>query len=229
MILILLLVCFFFFLFALYVFMHDDFMMLRKNISMEQIFNIAFLTAGVALFAARLFYVLFNFSTDFLNPLVFFLFWYFPGLSLPAGIGAAVIFLTYYCMKKKIPLARLLDFFSLSVLAILPFGITGSLLLQGDYARAVFIVPVLFLGIFFLFSTVLLAKQRRGDIKDGTLTLLFLLVFAGLMVVQEVLEERQMFHITDTILSLSIIVAALILFVRNERLLSRLFSLRKRR
>lgn len=229
MILILLLLCFFFFLFALYAFMHDDFMMLRKNISMEQIFNIAFLTGGVALFAARLFYVLFNFSTDFLNPLVFFLFWYFPGFSLPAGIGAAVIFLTYYCMKKKIPLARLLDFFSLAVLAILPFGITGSFLLQGDYARAVFLVPALFLGVFSLFSTVLLAKQRRGEMKDGTLTLLFLLVFAGLMVVQEVLEERQLFRITDTILSLTIIVIALILFIRNERLFSRIFSLRKKR
>jgi len=64
----------FIFLFTLYCFVRDDYILFRKNISIERIFNIAFLLFGAFLVSARFFYVVFNFSPKFLNPLVFLVF-----------------------------------------------------------------------------------------------------------------------------------------------------------
>ena len=69
--------CFIVFLFCLFVLSKDDFLFLKKNITLEQVFNIAFVAGLVGLFVARSFYVIFNFAPGFVNPLVFLLHLFF--------------------------------------------------------------------------------------------------------------------------------------------------------
>lgn len=119
-----LLFCFFIFLFALYLLTRDDFVFIRKDVSLEKVFNMAFTTFAASILGARILYVILNPSSNFFNPLVFLLFPYFPGLSLVGGVGGGVLFLVFLCKYQKLPMGRLLDFFSISFLSALPMGIT---------------------------------------------------------------------------------------------------------
>ena len=93
------------FLFTIYVLSKEDMVFVRKNVSLEQLFTLSFLSLGVSIFFSRLFFVLFNFKTIYLNPLVFFLIFYFPGLSFPGGLLAGAGFVLLYARRKKMPLS----------------------------------------------------------------------------------------------------------------------------
>lgn len=172
---IILIFCFLVFLFCVYIFSHDDFVFLRKNISMERVFNLAFLTAFSGLFFARFFYVLFNFHLGFLNPIVFFLFTYFLGLSLAGGVVGGAIFLLLFASSRKLPKARLFDVFSLSFAFALSLGLFINFFLR---QRIIFsldlIAPIIYIA-FFIAST---RMFLRAKLKDGSLGTLFILVFS---------------------------------------------------
>ncbi len=176
---IILFICMVIFFFGLHVLAKDDLVLVRKNITLESLFNIAFVILLVGLFSARLVFVISNPDPAFLNPLVFFLFPYFPGLSLVGGIIGSMIFLFFYSQGRRLPLGKLYDFFSMSFAASLPFGYLGIQLLNGieDYFFGIFL-PILYLVILIFFVKLLLPLNIRGEIKDGTLGFLFILVFS---------------------------------------------------
>ncbi len=118
----LLLFLFLFFLFMLFVFCRDDFVLFRKNVDMEKVFNLAFLVGGMGLFFSRIFYVILFFKPVYLNPLAFLLFPYFPGLSLPGGLLGGSLFLAFLLRGKKYPEGRLFDFFILACSLTIVFG-----------------------------------------------------------------------------------------------------------
>lgn len=105
------------FLFVLYVHVKDDFIFLRRNVTLEEIFNITFIGVPVVLLLSRLAYVALHPSIRYLNPLVFFILPYFPGLSLSGGILGAAGFLFFYTKEKRVPSLRLADIYSLSYIA----------------------------------------------------------------------------------------------------------------
>jgi phosphatidylglycerol:prolipoprotein diacylglycerol transferase len=109
-------ICFFIFLFCLYLLARDDFILLRKSITLEQIFNYAFISALIALLSGRIMYVFFHPSLQYLNPLIFLIFIYFPGISVVGAIIGVIIFLFFISRKKKVPRGRIYDVFSLSFL-----------------------------------------------------------------------------------------------------------------
>src|ERR1035437_892356 len=115
---IILLTCFFIFLYLLYYLSRDDFVIVRKDISMERIFNLAFLTAIVSLFFSRLFFVLESFDPKFSNPLGFLAIPYFPGLSLIGAIAGAEVFIFLYSSFRKLPIGKMLDLFALSFMGV---------------------------------------------------------------------------------------------------------------
>src|SRR5438270_6523068 len=115
-IVLIILFCFFIALFCIYLLSRDDFILLRKNITLEQVFNYAFVSLAVGILSARIVYVLLHPSLRYLNPLVFLIFPYFPGLSTIGGVIGVMIFLLAVSRKKKIPKGRLYDIFSLSFL-----------------------------------------------------------------------------------------------------------------
>jgi len=109
------------FFFSVYIFSREDFLLIRKNVPVEQIFDFSFLGLVFVTLFARITFVLFHFSRIYLNPLIFFLFPYFPGLSLFGGVGGGLIFLCVCTRDKRLPTARIFDIFSLSFLLTLPF------------------------------------------------------------------------------------------------------------
>lgn len=117
------LVCFIVFLFALYALSHDDFILFRKNIDMEKVFNLAFVVAIVSLFFARLFFVFLYFKPVYLNPLAFVMFPYFPGLSLPGGLLGGSVALALLLRGKKYPEGRVFDLFLVAFLITLVVGL----------------------------------------------------------------------------------------------------------
>lgn len=188
---ILLLISFFLFLFSVYILTHDDFVMLRKNVTVEQIFNIAILTGLISLLFARIIFVAFHFNQGFLNPLVFFLFWYFPGLSFAGGIVGGAAFLLYYTSSRKLPTARLFDFFAFSLVAVLPFVRFITLLFANNKTRMTdLIIFTLYLILFFIFCFFFLPRYRKAAIKEGSLALFALLFLCIVSLVSELLQKN---------------------------------------
>lgn len=170
--------CFFIFLFVLYALSSDDFILFRKNITLERVFNVAILTGLCALLCARLLFVAFNFSPNFFNPLVFLIFIYFPGLSLAGALGGGLLFLVMYAQVKKLPTARLLDFFSYSFLASYSVGVFATLISQLFLRRGVGVLDFIYLLVHILsllvLGAIVLPKQKRAAIQDGTMTIIVL-------------------------------------------------------
>ncbi|EKD65104.1 MAG: hypothetical protein ACD_50C00190G0006 [uncultured bacterium] len=216
--------CFFIFLFPVYLLSRDDFVLIRKDVTTENVFNIAFVLLAASLFAARVLYAVSNPSFSFLNPFVFFLFPYFPGLSLVGGVGGAALFLLMLSRFKKLPTGRLFDIFSISALCSLPFGILGYFGFSGDVfsqrSVALFMIHVIELGFFLKF---LLPKMTSARFKDGTLGFLFLIFFSVTFLADNILVregDKLRLGIEDLVLILILYTSAVFLF-RQEKLLAK--------
>lgn len=217
---IILVVSFIIFLFGLHVLAKEDLVFVRKNVTMEALFNLSFYAAGVGLLSSRIVYVLLHPSPGFLNPLVFFLFPYFPGLSLIGGVVGALVFVFLY-KRKKYPTGRIFDFFAMAFLGSLPFGFLGAQILSGmqDLFVGIF-MPILFIITLLFFVKVLLPLNIRGEIKDGSLGLLFLLVFSFTLFLARVVHERNDIRVllqVDTMLLLVVFIGALVVLVIQEK------------
>jgi hypothetical protein len=184
-----LLVCFFIYLFSLYRLSHDDFVFIRKTISMEMISNITLWTAFISLVVARIIYI-FSFPKPvFFTFLGSVLFPYFPGLSLVGAVLGGSIFLSLYCFYKKIPLGRMLDFSAVSLLFSLPLGFLYIYFVSG---RHTYILASLIFYIIFLLFTIFVSLPllTMGKIKDGVLGLLFLVIFSLFTIIINIFVEN---------------------------------------
>ncbi len=165
------------FLFRLYHLANDDYVLVKKNITLEDIFNSSLACSIFALLSARFFYVVFNPEPIFLNPLGFLLFPYFPGLSLTGGVVGGLLSLFAYSRMKKFPISRVFDFFTISFIFILPFGLIGYFLLSRDITVGNTIKLIMYTVIMIFANIYLYPKASALEIKDGTLTALFLIFF----------------------------------------------------
>ncbi|MCL4354667.1 prolipoprotein diacylglyceryl transferase [Patescibacteria group bacterium] len=172
-----LLACFVVFLFSVYKLTREDFVLLRKDVPVEQIFNIAFLTGFFALLSARLFYVLIFPKKIFMSFLGFILFPYFPGLSLVGGVLGGIIFLYLLCISKKLPLGRIFDFYTIGLLSAMPFGYLGYMLLAG-YSFASLASLIIFTVFLIMVIKFILPQTLIGEFKEGSLFMAFLLVYS---------------------------------------------------
>lgn len=171
--------CFFIFLYVLFYLSKDDFVIVRKDISIDRIFNLAFLTGVVSLFFARLFYVLFNPSPELFNPLVFLAFPYVPGLSILGGIAGGAIFSYSYAKYRRMPAGKIFDLMTMSFIGVLPLGyfITYFILLfkTTTFYNLIFLVSILLL---IIFSKLIHPFSIKGEIKDGSLGFIFISLFS---------------------------------------------------
>jgi prolipoprotein diacylglyceryltransferase len=164
------------FLFVLHILSREDWVLMRKNVTLEQLFNIAILTCIAGLFFARIFYIVFNPHWKYLNLLVFFLVPYFPGLSLSGGIVGALLFLVYYSKLKKFPFERVADLLSIVLLLAFPVGLIGSLFLKAHPYTAVIVGELLFYPILYsIMIKIIQPAVVRGEVKDGTSTFLIIM------------------------------------------------------
>jgi prolipoprotein diacylglyceryltransferase len=214
------------FLFSLYALCKEDFVLFRKNVDVESVFNVAFLTMFIGLFFARLFFVALYFKPLYLNPLAFLLFPYFPGLSLPGGILGGSIALILLMGGKKYPQGRIFDFF---VTAILAAVVVGVLLLSGTTYAMTKKIPLLFV-IQFCITLVLFLLSLRGakhpSIKEGSAGLFFIMLLSILFIPSFLIEKPwDIFHIIKegSVWLVDLIVAAIFFFRQDS--LSLLFRL----
>ncbi len=209
---IVLFICFIFFLFTLYILVHDDFIMLRKNVTVEQVFNIVFLVGIISLFSARLVYVAFHFSTAYFNPLVFLLFWYFPGLSFSGGVIGGALFLLFHASKEKLPVSRLFDFFSFALLSVLPIGFIGTGL-AGILSYSILLLIFIF---FFL------PRYKKAAIKEGSLGLYALLFISIIALLIECFQKNTKlfaFFSIESFLLLGMVFVFGAILIKRERIM----------
>lgn len=237
----LLILCFIIFLFCLYILSHDDYVFLRKNVSLEQIFNGAVLGFFVSIFFARLFYVLLNPNLKFLNPLDFFLFPYFPGLSIIGGVIGAALFLYLYFTKKKmptgkpcLPAGRIFDFFCFSGLVSASFGylIAGIWnLLNKRIDFSVFADFAVYFILLLLIIRFVLPVQRRGDFKDSSMGFLILFLFSLTLLITDIFSETEkvLFSFSkETFIYAAVFIFFLYLFNNQEKILQRIKIIKKK-
>lgn len=207
-------------LFCLYHISKEDLTFIKRNVSIDDMFNIAFITLFAGLFFARLFYVIFNFAPGFLNPLVFFLVPYFPGLSVIGGIVGGVIVILYIAKKEKFPMKRILDFLSLSFLAGLPFCYIGSIFLSSTFNYFVHLfLPLLFFMLFLFAYIIVLPRLLKKELKPGMLGTSILIVFSFLYLLISGIQivDRGNFSLTgDDVLASGLFIGALVFFIKQD-------------
>src|ERR1035437_5004431 len=216
---IVLLICFFIFLYVLYYLSRDDFVIVRKDISMERIFNLVFLTSIVSLFFSRLFFVLINSDPKLLSPLGFLAIPYFPGLSLVGGMLGAEFFIFLYGSFRKLPTGKVLDLFTLSFMATLPLGLIINFIINlGKVSFLSDLVFIFSIFILLLFAKIIYPFSNRGEIKDGSLGLIFGTIFSFLYFMAKLFLNLKGFSFLslDNILILVLLFSSLILLVNQE-------------
>lgn len=198
-------------LFCLYKLGKDDIVFIRKNVPLEQLFNIALVAVIVGLFTSRLLYVAENPARGFLNPLVFLLFPYFPGLSLVGGVIGGLLYIMYIANRKKLPTLRILDFFSIAIFFAIPFGYIGSLFLRPNFdLLEVVFLPLLYIILSIILVKVFLPKLVQNSLRQGSIAALSISLFSLISFLSSMLKEKQgIVYFID----ISEIVAAIVFFI----------------
>jgi prolipoprotein diacylglyceryltransferase len=227
-----LLVCLFVFLYCVYVLSNDDFIFLRRDVTMEKLFNIIFIGALASLFFSRLFYG-FSAKNILSNPFVFMLFPYFPGLSLLGGVvGAGAYFL--FLMRRQenlLPLGRIYDFFSIAFLISLPIGFIGySLFLGKGMEIKLGVEAILYFSLFIVFLKFFLPRLLNGKLKEGTIAYLFLICFSVISLISNAFSKINIlgyFKNFENIALILIFLSLLVMLARHESLLLKIKQLKK--
>lgn len=159
-------------LFILYILSKQDFVLLRQNISLAEIFDLAFFTILLAFISGRVFFIVNNLRFDLLNPIRFFYLVKFSGFSILGFFlgGALALFLL---LRNKKGLGRIYDIFSISFTPIYIFD-----LVMRTLPLNLFFIPI----ILFLAITLVLAFFIRSHYKyifqDGSISLMLLLIIS---------------------------------------------------
>ena len=218
------LICTLLFLFTVFQLSKDDFLFIRKGVLVENIFNTVFLTLPVALFSARFFYVFFHPSWKYLNPFIFFVIPYFPGLSIVGGMVGAWLFINAYTKNKKIPSARLLDMVSLSFLLALSVGIFLNAFFSHN--RIIFMEElgrsVLGIVIYIIF----LLRFIKGAWIEGSIAFLIICTCCVLSAIQlfTLFALHQPLALVPLIADGILFILSLSLFIQKQKFISRLLG-----
>lgn len=216
---VILIICLVLFLFRLYHVANDDYVLVKKNISLDAIFNCAFINGAISLLFARIFYVIFNPDPVFLSPLGFLIFPYFPGLSLLGGLLGGALGLFVYSRMKKFPIGRVFDFFTVSLTFILPFGLIGYFLLSQEFSVGGTVKLVLFTVMALAANLYLYPKASSLEIKDGGISMLFLIFFSLIMLLTSAIDNPGISNFVDqkeNLIYLTMLAVGIILIIKQE-------------
>lgn len=207
------------FLYSLYKLVKDDHVFIRKGISLEQTFDIAFTCIWSSFLVSRLFFLLVqypgqNIFFDFFSPK-------YAGFSLVGAILGAMISLYLVSKTKKLPLGRVGDFLSLSFLSALPLGYFAGALIYSRTNMLHFIINTIsFLVLVLIFRKVFYPRLLNRSIREGTITILFLLFFSLISLGNTVvtyIRTMQMTVTGSTIAVLLIMILSIVLYIKQEK------------
>ena len=218
--LICLIFCYLIFLYDVYRLGKGDFVLDRRDVPLERLFNFTFITTIVVILFGRLAYVIFYGNTSYINPLKFLAIPYFPGLILPGGIAGAFAYLWFMHKGKKVPSGRLVDFYATALLMIMPLIMLSELFLLSnqDFWLQITLASV-YLVVFFFFNYTLLPKVGKGEIKDGTIGHIFLAILCVISFLQDsFLLRKDIFYFLrlEDVFYLIVIFFVILIVTRRE-------------
>lgn len=218
-IVLILIICFSIYLYNLFYFSHEDFLIIRKDIAMGKIFNLVFLTGFIALLSARIGFVIFNPSALYLNIIGFIAIPYFPGLSLIGGIVGGMIFAAIYSKVKKLPIGKIIDLLTISLLGVLPIGFL--LVFISTLGRTNLSFNILFFAsliISVIFIKIIYRFCENGELKDGSFSMIFLSIISLIYFLVNLFINLKNFSFLqpENMFLFIIIFTSLILLVNHE-------------
>lgn len=163
-------IVFFVSLFVLYVLAKHDFVLMRKDISVNSVFDNFFLFLIFFFLGGRAFFIFDSLSFYLINPLAFLHIFKFPGFSVFGsilGVGVASFLLS---VKKKNIAGRLLDIFSLAYYPI--FMLSIFFISFNIYIRIICLVMLLFAFYFLIVSC------KNYFLRDGSVSLIIFNIFS---------------------------------------------------
>lgn len=208
--------CFILSIFILYVLIKHDFIIARKSLLLQEIFD-ATLAAYVAfILSSRILYIISMQRFDLLNPIKFFHILRFPGALFLGGVFGFG-FVIYLIFRKKKILSRLFDIYSLSMLPLFIFVLVFSFN-KGYFLYfniLIFLLSLLFMGIG-------VHTYKNYTLKDGSTAFLFVCLVTVYTIVSEFSSTNRFvfsFFTVSQILSIMMFVAFSILLLIREGLL----------
>ncbi len=156
--------------FILYILSKQDFVLLRQNISLSEIFDLAILTLISGLAFGRFFYIITDSRLDLFSPVKFFHIIKFPGFSI-LGLFLGGAFALFFALHSNKGLARIYDIFSISFMPIYIFA-----LVTRDYTEKLFFIPIILFLLMILIFTFFINSHYRYIMRDGSLSLMLLLI-----------------------------------------------------
>ncbi len=159
-------------LFILYILSKSDFVLLRQNISLSEIFDALFITFICSFLIGRAFNMIDHFESNLLSILRFFHIFKYPGISLLGLFLGGGLSLYLIFMKKK-GASRISDIFAISF-----FPLFAVNLFFEKYGPALFFLPYILFFISILFFIFLLSSHNKYMLRDGSISLIFILLLA---------------------------------------------------
>ncbi len=186
--------------FLLFLLSKQDFVLLRQNISLSEMFDAAIVVFLFALLSGRVFYILDTFNFELLHALRFFYITRFPGVSMLGFFLGGALAVRFLFRNKK-GLRRIYDIFGISFLPLFAFFV----LAQGHKNIIYSVVTILIILVSFVFF---LRSHQKYILKDGSNALAMLGLIAIDVIVSQFLFPK---HVLFFGLSLSSILSILLL------------------
>lgn len=148
-------------LFTLFALSKNDFVLLRRGVSMPLIYDNCFIALAVGLVASRIVFIVDSFSFTYFNPIQFVHIFLYPGFSLFGFYLGFFGVITYFFVKKK-AFARAFDLYATSFMFVFISYVAYMLIAYGHYV---------YLGIHgvatLLVFVVMVHFYRHFTLKDG--------------------------------------------------------------
>jgi len=207
------------FLYSLYRLVKDDYIFIRKGISLEQSFDIAFITLWVGLFLSRTLYLLLhlhhgeNFFLDFFS-------FKNNGLSLTGAILGGTLAIYLISTYKRFPFGRLSDFLSLSFLYALPLlFLANAVLVKKNELLLVFLNAIVYFVLLLFFMQFLYPKVMNRTLREGMMATLFLLLFSFIALATSLLTSLNnilVFINPENVILVLLFITSIVLLIKQE-------------
>ena len=212
------------FLFVFYVLAKDDFIFIRRNITLEQLFDTIFLGLPFILLLSRVTYIALHPKWIYINPLVFLALPYFPGLFLGGGIIGAILFIYFFTRKKKIPTLRFADEVSLAFLPSAAFYFLCAGIQQAFAKQVVGIGSGLLVMLYivgYMLTKVLFKSEKWRDGAVAFFVLVLYSLFSLLYATFLVILRHKLVITPDEVFYLILFLVSIIGFVFRRGLFQR--------
>lgn len=192
----------------------DDFVLIRKNISPFQMFDLAILALVVSFICGRLFYVFDTRNIEIVHILRFFYILKFGGFSF---IGAIIGFNVgvFLLFRGKSAFKRMFDMYSISFFPIFLFSVFITPASNYKTILIGILVPILLVA-FLLFLKV----HKEYKLRDGSISALTLLFVSGLCLYIAMISSSPVIiwrFSLSALLSMGVLVSSVVFFIFNER------------